>query len=761
MRTIYTQGCILFLLLFALRGLGQTTLYLHSQATEKQDTDSSQIKNSAFTACYNVKNSIYCGFISSGVSYTFEIDATPSGHCAWWFLNGNYQGDDCSSTIEDPKWTQNFSSNSTFEANMYDNEPWSYSHNHKWYIYTSAPTVSLSASDITQTTAKVKWTSINGAYKYNVRYKKTNATTWTTINDISNTYYNITGLTYNTTYEWQLSVKCVECVNGNLSEANSSSWISSSTFKTIDFPDITIINSIVTPMSVHPGETIDVSCEQHLTNGTSTTMYPYVGYYLSTNTTCTTTSDTYLGNDQSSLSLSDTYDAESETLTIPSGTSPGTYYICFIGDYLNEVSESDESNNCGYIQITVEVYSTPIANFYASPTNGCAPLTVNFTNQSSDATSWSWNFGDGCTSTEQYPTHTFSNTGTYTVSLTATNACGNNSKSETITVNPCPIVNFSATPTSGCAPLTVNFTNQSSDATSWSWNFGDGCTSTEQYPTHTFSNTGTYTVSLTATNACGNNSKSETITVNPCPIVNFSATPTSGCAPLTVNFTNQSSDATNWSWDFGDSGSSTEKDPIHTYTTAGIYTVTLTATNAYGSNTKTLSNYISVENSPVSDFYATPTSGTAPLTVQFTNKSTNATSWTWDFGDGTNSNQKELSHTYYSIGVYTVTLIASNAYCDNTKEINNYIIVNSPTDVSSSEKSNLIRIYPNPTSGVLKIESSIEIYYLEIYDMVGQLVYESKLKPEINISKFNAGIYFIKLYIKNDMIHTKKIMLNK
>jgi len=165
-----------------------------------------------------------------------------------------------------------------------------------------------------------------------------------------------------------------------------------------------------------------------------------------------------------------------------------------------------------------------------------------------------------------------------------------------------PVANFSGTPTSGQAPLTVQFTDQSTNnPTSWSWTFGDGGTSSAQNPSHTYSSAGSYTVTLTATNAYGSdqNVKTNYITVtapptNP-PVANFSGIPTIGTAPLAVQFTDQSSNnPTSWSWTFGDGGTSSAQNPSHTYSSAGSYTVSLTATNAYGSDTNTKTGYITV-----------------------------------------------------------------------------------------------------------------------------------------------------------------------
>jgi len=162
----------------------------------------------------------------------------------------------------------------------------------------------------------------------------------------------------------------------------------------------------------------------------------------------------------------------------------------------------------------------------------------------------------------------------------------------------------------------------------------------------------------------------------------LSASPTSGNAPLKVQFTDKSTNSpTSWKWSFGDGTYSTEKNPAHTYSKTGKYTVTLTVKNAAGSNTVTKSSYISVAappKVPVAAFSAFPTSGKTPLKVQFTDKSTNSpTSWKWSFGDGTYSTSKNPSHTYSKAGKYTVYLTAKNAAGSNTKTMSGYITVKS------------------------------------------------------------------------------------
>ncbi len=331
----------------------------------------------------------------------------------------------------------------------------------------------------------------------------------------------------------------------------------------------------------------------------------------------------------------------------------------------------------------------PVAEFSGSPTSGCAPLTVDFTDESTgDIDTWEWNFGDGTAhSFVQNPSHQYTSAGDYTVSLTVTNAYGSDTETKTgyITVNDVPTADFSGSPTSGEVPLTVNFTNLSTGAASYSWQFGDEGTSTAANPSHTYTEAGTYTVALTATNSCGSDAETKpdyiTVTCTP-PTANFTGSPTSGEVPLTVNFTDQSTGATSWSWDFGDTETSSQQNPSHQYADAGTYTVALTVTNACGSDTETKTDYITVTcTPPVADFVGSPTSGNAPLNVDFTDLSTGATSWSWDFGDGIGtSTVQNPTYEYTAVGTYTVTLTVTNACGSDMETKTDYIEVTPPDE---------------------------------------------------------------------------------
>jgi PKD repeat protein len=254
---------------------------------------------------------------------------------------------------------------------------------------------------------------------------------------------------------------------------------------------------------------------------------------------------------------------------------------------------------------------------------------------------------------------------------------------------------FSASPMSGTAPLSVTFTDASTtNPTAWAWDFDNDGTidSTDQNPVHVYTAAGTYSVNLTATDAEGTNSvlQANLITVSAAqqpPVAGFAANVVSGTAPLTIVFTDQSTNTpTAWAWDFDNDGvvDSTAQNPSYIYTTAGTYTVNLTATNAAGSDSEVKEGYVTVSSvaAPVAAFSAAPTSGSAPLTVAFTDASTNSpTAWAWDFNnDGVvDSTAQNPSYIYTTAGTYTVNLTAINAAGSDDEVKTGYVTVSAAT----------------------------------------------------------------------------------
>ncbi|MFN0034303.1 MAG: PKD domain-containing protein [Saprospiraceae bacterium] len=337
------------------------------------------------------------------------------------------------------------------------------------------------------------------------------------------------------------------------------------------------------------------------------------------------------------------------------------------------------TNDCGTVTDTqfVSIVTDPRAGFTATPTSGCAPLTVQFNNSSTpNATSFLWRFPGGTpdTSVVKKPIVVYNTPGTYPVTLIAINSSGRDTfiRTNYIVVNTTPTVGFTHTPNG----LTIAFTNTSSGGTSYSWAFGDGDNSTDFSPTHTYATDGTYTVTLSATNACGTVTSTKTLNATTAPTAGFTASANLGCAPLSVTFTNtSSSNATTFDWQFpgGNPSSSTDQNPPSvTYDVPGTYTVTLTASNSAGSSTSSQS--IIVTGGPAANFSAT----VSVLTATFVNGSSNGISYSWDFGDGQSSTDANPAHDYAVDGIYTVVLTATND-CGTNTFTQNVVITTEPS----------------------------------------------------------------------------------
>ncbi len=280
----------------------------------------------------------------------------------------------------------------------------------------------------------------------------------------------------------------------------------------------------------------------------------------------------------------------------------------------NEEGDDTETKT-DYITVNAQGLS-PVAAFTADTTNITAGDSISFADQSTgDPTSWTWDFGDGGTSTKQSPVYKYDTVGSYTVKLTVSNEEGDDTETKTnyIAVSAkgsAPVAAFVADTTQITAGEEVTFTGQSvGEPTSWNWDFGDGGTSTVQNPTYTYNTAGTYTVALTVTNDYGEDieTKANYITVaeqGTVPVASFTADVTEVTAGEAISFTDESTgEPTIWSWDFGDGSTSTEQNPIYTYNAVGTYTVVLTVTNDYGSDTETKVDYVTiiVESSTVTD----------------------------------------------------------------------------------------------------------------------------------------------------------------
>ncbi len=345
-------------------------------------------------------------------------------------------------------------------------------------------------------------------------------------------------------------------------------------------------------------------------------------------------------------------------------TAPGTYIAKLY---------SANTSVCGTVvdssTVTIVVYPYAHDTFTVSPSSGCTPLTVTFTNLSTNATNYHWDFGDAGTSTSVSPTHTYTTAGTDTVTMIAygQGGCNDTMRYYPVTVIGAPTTVCAFTPVNNlqaCDSLTVQFTNGSTNAMAYLWGFGDGGTSTLTNPSHTYTASGTYNVTLIAydTTACGVASDTSRhlnqITINTSAHAAFPDSSFVGCNNLTINWGNSSTNGIGYLWSFGDGNTSTSGNPQYTYSTPGVYEVSLIAYGAGGCN-DTLINQdtVTIINTNIlSAFIADSVSGCSPFLVHFTNHSVNGLTYLWNFGDGGTSTSFSPSHTYLDSGTFTVRL---------------------------------------------------------------------------------------------------------
>lgn len=366
----------------------------------------------------------------------------------------------------------------------------------------------------------------------------------------------------------------------------------------------------------------------------------------------------------------------------------------------------------------IEVKPKPVVNFAMSTNGGCSPLHVSFATNTltfGNPDSLVFNWGDGTQNTVLHPNpiqpvwstanHTFTDTTfnavTYTISLTASNQCGDTTVSQTVTVQPNTVdAFFTPSVTSGCEPLTVSFNDFSTGSTNTFWCFDYDSTNFVCLGTSTPSTPGTsvgytfpagnYTVALFIDNGCSKDTAYRTIQVTPSPIADFSFT-NNVCENAPVVFTQQSTSPaggflTAYNWQFGDGDSAIGSPVTHYYGNDSMYNACLTTTASNGCS-DTQCHQVTIMSKPVVDFTAYDTCvNTQP--IRFTNQSVGALYFVWDFGDGNISDSLNPGNRFSSPGTYVVTLIGSTNYCSDT--ISHSVIVRPKPSASFSLPSTYI-----------------------------------------------------------------------
>lgn len=412
----------------------------------------------------------------------------------------------------------------------------------------------------------------------------------------------------------------------------------------------------------------------------------------------------------------------------------------------------------------VTVYPLPLVDFTPSKTLRCDTTEYNFLNATQGANNHLWQFGDGNTSSQASPRNyfrtAFSRDTTYLTRLISTTNFGcKDTLEKLVLAHPLVQSAFNANITSSCENLNVQFSNQSVNALSYFWLFGDGSGSAETLPQHKYSNTGSYNVKLIAYDQYGCSDTTEKvrfIEVFEVPKAAFTYNPAAPRQPDTkVSFIDQSfigSGPLNYQWSFGDPAApgvnATIKDPDYDYPDSGNYVVRLVVESNRGCFDTTNKEIRIFPYIPEADFEYNPDKGCMPLVVTFTNKSKHADGFLWDFGDGQRSTEVSPKHTYKRDSKYSVTLQ-----------------VTGPGGRAEITKDTIIEVYPlpkanfaaNPTNLILPDATTL-LNNLS-YDAVKAkwATYDRSGAPLWSDTSFNSsytflteGAYSIELVVMSD-----------
>jgi len=328
----------------------------------------------------------------------------------------------------------------------------------------------------------------------------------------------------------------------------------------------------------------------------------------------------------------------------------------------------EDSHGCSAVDSIRILNDSPLVSFDSDALPGCSPLLVNFTNASGNAILYHWDFGDGNTSTIENPAHTFINHSNsvqyHNVVLTATSIhhCSL-SANDYVTVYPNPVLDINTYPEEACAPADI-LLSSTPGGYDYFWDFGDGSNLSGNFNTmHTFTNETdrdtSYLIQLISTSFFGcRDTGSTVIVIHPSPEASFIADPLTQMIPdRTVNITNTTVGNWSFTWRFGDSQTSSSRDPLsHEYLGAGDYLMYLIVKGQHCAD----STWASIEILPHPPIaaYKPVEPGCMPLTIQFENESVYSNSFLWEFGDGAVSNKPNPEYTYYEPGTYQIKLTA-------------------------------------------------------------------------------------------------------
>ena len=395
-------------------------------------------------------------------------------------------------------------------------------------------------------------------------------------------------------------------------------------------------------------------------------------------------------------------------------------------------------NNSGNQQVSLNVSDRGCTSSFSSDTilvneakaefnytllNNCVPINVVFQDSSINPVSWDWNFYNGFSSNSQNPTQQFINFPFDSVQLNITDINGCLDSIKKAIVNDFN-AKFIASDTILCAGTNITFTPVSEIVNSFQWDFGDGNISYDSIPSHIYQSPGFYDVKLIASD--GQGCIDTTILYNYIEvkqvIADFSHISNGNCPPVVTSFTNLSSGASNYNWDFGDNLNSTIENPAHSYTIGGYYDVSLISSDNFGcADTLVINNLVYIPG-PILNFDIDQLFGCDSLTISITDISSNTLNYLYNFGDGATSSLQNPIHTYSNPGSYQISLVGEDsAGCQVAFTSSDLIIV----DVSP-----ILNYQVSDTN--LCIGDSISITNNSVFSNTHQWIYGSQIYNTIS-----------------------------
>jgi len=405
-----------------------------------------------------------------------------------------------------------------------------------------------------------------------------------------------------------------------------------------------------------------------------------------------------------------------------------------------------DPQNTPYTSATDNQFATSISSDNLSMCEGSSTTLV--ANSVSSGVTYLWS--NGATTADI----TVNAAGDYSVTATNAMGCTSNSNTLSVSVNPLPSVSISADgPTSFCTGGSVVISSNQNNGNTWS----NGQTSSSI----TVTSSGVYSVDFVDNNGCEASSNIITVNVSDSPVPTISASgSTTICDGSSVTLS--SSNGESYEWRFNNEVIGTNSNTIEA-SSEGLYTVTVTNTDACNGVGESDAILVSVNPSPTADASFNQTFGS--YTVQFLNNSINATSYSWDFGDGQTSTQANPSHTYANGGDYVVTLTAINGDCEDEITINLGSV-----SVQEIDAASLINVYPNPASENLTISASQVDgnVTVKFYSLTGQLVKNEVLnhtngsfQQTISINEMSEGLYLVEILSEKGLLQATRVVVRK